>query len=63
MWFEVLSKDYAISVAFYRAASGWDVHTMSDSDDFRYATLGENESLLAGIMDASGFLGEDPARW
>lgn len=63
MWFEVLSKDYAISVAFYRDVFGWDVHTMSDSDDFRYATLGENESLLAGIMDASGFLGEDPARW
>jgi uncharacterized protein len=42
---------------------GWDIFTMSDSDEFRYSTLGEGDQAKAGIMDASGFLGDQPSRW
>jgi uncharacterized protein len=63
-WFELWTRDYDASVAFYRDVFGWDAHTAGDTDDFRYTTLGEGENALAGIMDASGFLPEGaPASW
>ena len=57
-WFEVLSNDYDAAVAFYENVFGWDTHTMSDSPDFRYTTLGKDEHALAGIMAADG-----PSHW
>lgn len=63
-WFELHTRDYDKSVSFYRDVFGWDAHTMSDTDEFRYTTLGEGENQLAGIMDdtvVSG--GDDPAHW
>lgn len=63
-WFELHTRDYDASVAFYRTVFGWDTHVVGDSPDFRYTTLGEGEGQLAGIMDASGFLPEGvPAHW
>ena len=62
-WFETLSKDYDAAVPFYRDVFGWDIHTMSDTDEFRYATLGEGDEAKAGIMDATAFLGDQPSRW
>ena len=48
---------------FYRDVFGWDTHTMSDTDEFRYTTLGEGDDAKAGIMDATTFLGDQPSRW
>jgi predicted enzyme related to lactoylglutathione lyase len=62
-WFETLSKDYDTSVRFYADVFGWDVHTMSDTPDFRYSTLGKDEQARAGIMDATAMLGEQGSRW
>lgn len=62
-WFEVLSTDYDAVIPFYANVFGWDTHTMSDTPDFRYTTLGEGHGALAGIMDASGFLGGRPSHW
>lgn len=63
-WFELLTRDFGASVTFYREVFGWDTHSVSDTDEFRYTTLGQGERALAGIMDASGFLPEDaPASW
>ena len=50
-WFELHTRDYDKSVAFYRDVFGWDAHTVGDTDEFRYTTLGEGETALAGIMD------------
>jgi len=64
MWFETLSKDYAASVAFYQNAFGWQTSIMSDTDEFRYTTLGTGDAAVAGIMDAAGFLPEQvPSLW
>lgn len=63
VWFETLSKDYDKSVAFYTDVFGWEASTMSDTPELRYTTLGENEQARAGIMDATGFLGDQPSRW
>jgi uncharacterized protein len=63
-WFELHTRDYEKSVAFYRDAFGWDTHTVGDEPDFRYTTLGEGEGQLAGIMDASAWLADGaPAQW
>jgi uncharacterized protein len=63
-WFELLTRDYDDSVAFYREVFGWDTHVMSDTAEFRYTTLGEGADALAGIMDGAGFLPEGvPAQW
>lgn len=62
-WFETLSKDYDAAVPFYREVFGWDTFTMSDTDEFRYTTLGQGDEARAGIMDATSFLGDQPSRW
>jgi uncharacterized protein len=54
-WFELHTRDYDATVAFYRDVFHWDAHTMSDTPEFRYTTFGENEGALAGIMDATNF--------
>ena len=62
-WFELLTGGYDAVVPFYENVFGWDTHTMSDTPEFRYTTLGKDDGALAGIMDASGFLGERPSHW
>jgi hypothetical protein len=52
-WFELHTQDYETNLGFYRDVFGWDTHTMVDTPDFRYTTLGENETATAGVMDAS----------
>jgi uncharacterized protein len=63
-WFELHTRAYDASVAFYTKVFGWDTHAMSDTPEFRYATLGEGDGALAGIMDGTAFLPEgSPATW
>jgi predicted enzyme related to lactoylglutathione lyase len=57
-WFELQTREYDASVAFYRDVFRWDPHTASNTDELRYTTLGEGDDQLAGIMDASGYLPE-----
>jgi predicted enzyme related to lactoylglutathione lyase len=63
-WFELHTRDYDKSIDFYRRVFRWDTHTEGDSPEFKYTTLGEGDSAMAGIMDASRFLPEGvPASW
>lgn len=63
-WFELHTRDYAGSLAFYRDVFGWTTDTVSDTADFRYSVLTHDEEQLAGIMDASAFLPEGvPSCW
>ena len=63
-WFELWTRDYDASVAFYRNVFRWDTETMGDSPEFRYTTLKGPDGFLAGIMDASAFLPEGvPSHW
>jgi hypothetical protein len=62
-YFELLTRDYAGAVAFYRDVFGWAGRVMGDTDEFRLTALQAGGETIAGIMDASGFLpdGEPPA--
>jgi predicted enzyme related to lactoylglutathione lyase len=62
-WFELHSRSYDADVAFYADVFGWQTEVMSDSPEFRYTTLGKDDEARAGIMDATGFLGDEPSRW
>jgi predicted enzyme related to lactoylglutathione lyase len=63
-WFELHTRDYQVTVDFYRTVFGWGTHVLSDTPEFRYTTLKQGEGWLAGIMDASGFLPDGvPAHW
>jgi uncharacterized protein len=63
-WFELFTRDYDASVAFYRDVFDWTTNTEGDSPEFRYTTLKRGETMYAGIMDASSFLPADaPAHW
>jgi predicted enzyme related to lactoylglutathione lyase len=63
-WFELHTRDFATSVAFYREVFGWDTHVLSDTDELRYTTLGHDDSALAGIVDATSWLPEGvPPHW
>jgi len=57
-WFELLTRDFASAVAFYRDVFHWEIETLSDTDEFRYAVMKDpsGDGELAGIMDASRFL-------
>jgi predicted enzyme related to lactoylglutathione lyase len=63
-WFELFTRDYPASVAFYRDVFGWDTQTVGDTPEFRYTIMQHGPEQLAGIMDASAFLPEGaPAGW
>jgi uncharacterized protein len=63
-WFELHTRVYDDSVAFYQKVFGWDTSVQGDAPDFRYTTLGEGEAAMAGIMDATAFLPDGaPATW
>lgn len=63
-WFELHTRAYEASLDFYRTVFDWDTHVESDTDDFRYTTLGKQQDALAGVMDDT-VMGPDgpPAHW
>lgn len=63
-WFELHTSEYDAAVRFYRDVFGWETHVASDTDDFRYTTLGEGDTAMAGIMDARALLPAGvPGQW
>ena len=53
-WFEVYTRDYDATIAFYRDVFGWDTQTVGDTPEFRYTVALHGTDQIAGIMDASG---------
>jgi predicted enzyme related to lactoylglutathione lyase len=63
-WFELHTRAYDASIAFYRSVFGWDTHEVGNTEDFRYTTLDEGDAQAAGIIDASAWLPEGvPSHW
>jgi predicted enzyme related to lactoylglutathione lyase len=65
-WFEVFTRDFAATLAFYRDVFGWRTEVVGDSNDFRYSTMVDpaDGTPLAGVMDVSRVLPQgEPGYW
>ncbi|OAA28492.1 hypothetical protein UG55_10054 [Frankia sp. EI5c] len=64
-WFELMTRDFAGAIPFYRDVFGWQTKAMGDSDDFRYTVqVDDAGEQYAGVMDAASFLPEGvPPHW
>ena len=59
-YFELITRDYAASVAFYTDVFGWQPEVAGDTDEFRLSVLKDSDGeTIAGIMDGSGFMPPD----
>lgn len=64
VWFELMSQDYAKSVAFYTAVVGFDEVRMPGDDDFVYATDGAGDEASYGICDVTAVIpAEEGSFW
>jgi predicted enzyme related to lactoylglutathione lyase len=65
VWFEMLTSDYAGSVAFYENVFGWQTRVQSDTPGSRAAVQTAGGEDFAGLMEASaGDLAAGlPGRW
>ena len=64
VWWELHTRDYDASIAWYQKVFGWTTRTESDTADFRYTTLVDGEMQWAGVMDSTKILPPDvPAHW
>lgn len=62
IWFEAYTKDFPTTSGFLRDVFSWDVVMSGDTDEFRYASNGDEQSATAGLMDAAAF-DDMPPMW
>ena len=63
-WFELHTRAFADARKFITATLGVAVEMMSDTDEFRYATLHVGESQVGGLFEATTRLATDePSHW
>ncbi len=63
-WFELVTREYDRSVAFYRDVFRWDTEDVGDTVGKRYTAMVHGDDRLAGIMDGSGSLPPTvPSHW
>jgi uncharacterized protein len=61
---QLTTRDYAKALDFYRQVFGWQLNTVSDTDEFRYSTATFDGDALLGIMDGTNFIPEGvPSNW
>ncbi|WP_102143348.1 VOC family protein [Mycobacterium hubeiense] len=58
VYFQLTTSDYGKALDFYRQVFGWQLDTVSDTDEFRYSTaMFDGEALLGVMAD------EDQSTW
>ena len=64
VYFQLTTRDYAKALQFYRQVFGWQLETVSDTDEFRYSTAIFDGEALLGVMDGTRDLPPDaPSTW
>ena len=64
VYHQLTTRDYGKALDFYRQVFGWQIHTVSDTDEFRYSTALFNGDALLGVMDGTTDLPEGvPSNW
>jgi uncharacterized protein len=59
-YFELITRHYAESVAFYTDVCGWQPEVAGDTDEFRLSVLKDSDGeTIAGITDGAGFMPPD----
>jgi hypothetical protein len=53
IYHQLTSRDYAKALDFYRRVFGWQIESVSDTDEFRYSTADFDGEALVGIMDGT----------
>jgi uncharacterized protein len=64
-WFELHTRDYDATTAFYRAVFGWEIVPLGGDPGMSYATvrLAGQTTDIAGILDISSVPGGARSRW
>lgn len=63
-WYELASRDYDVSKAFYAQVFGLPVEVVNEGPDDRYSRLGAGDSAKAGLWDGAPTLPEGvPSHW
>ncbi len=64
VWYEVHTRDFASTTAFYEKVFGWELTVLDDSDEFRMSTVDDGADPVAGIYDASSTMKQvDRSAW
>lgn len=64
VWHELNTRDFARAIDFYTRVFGWKPVVLSDTDDFRYSTIGAEGTMVAGVFDAADHLPDStPSHW
>jgi uncharacterized protein len=64
VYFQLMSLEYAKARDFYREVFGWQIETVSDTDEFRYSTASFDGEAFVGLMDGAGHLPDGvPSHW
>ncbi|TFC49808.1 VOC family protein [Cryobacterium sp. TMT2-10] len=64
VWHELNTTNYAAALRFYESVFGWTPVSLSDTDEFRYSTVGPDGNQVTGIFDASAHLPHEvPSHW
>ena len=63
LYHQLTTTDYAVALDFYRTVFGWQIHTVSDTDEFRYSTAVFDGEELLGVMDGSVLPQNAPSSW
>jgi predicted enzyme related to lactoylglutathione lyase len=64
-WFELHTREFDATLAFYRDVFGWQTETVSDDPNFRYTTFGAGDvAQLGGVIDdTAGLAAGIPSHW
>lgn len=64
VYHQLTTRDYGKALGFYRELFGWQLETVSDTDEFRYSTATFDGEALLGVMDGSKVLPDAvPSHW
>jgi uncharacterized protein len=64
VYFQLTTRDYGKALDFYREVFGWQIESVSDTDEFRYSTALFDGDALLGVMDGTTDLPEGvPSNW
>lgn len=64
VWHELNTRGYSAALDFYTQVFGWTPAVLSDTEDFRYSTVGAGDDMVAGVFDAAEHLPDSvPSHW